>query len=143
MRPRKRYGKQLTIRDPECGFWVKFLKPEVIIGNTSRRTNELEEGQQGTAGATITIVHIFISYQVHLLMLKSTPYLFKSGTWTADLSPLLSTTGYCWKAVEMSAQHVGVPSTKKKTFVDCVRNHPSAAERLIKWKVRPTDMKAG
>ena len=47
--------------DPEYGSWVKSLKPKVIIGNTSRRTNKLEEGQQGTAGAATTIVQTFIS----------------------------------------------------------------------------------
>ena len=107
--------------DPEYRSWMKSLKPEVITGNTSRRTNELEEGQ-GTAGAATTIVQTFISSQVHLLMLESTPYLFKSATWTADLSSLLSTTGFCWKAVEMSAQQVGVPSTKRKIFVTCLRS---------------------
>ena len=127
--------------DPEYGFWVKPLKPEVIIGNTSRRAKKLEEGQQGTAGAATTIFHTFISSQAHLLMLGSTPYLLKSATWTADLSPLLSTTGYCWKAVEMSAQQVGVPSTKRKTFFACIRNHPSAEQRLTRWKTRLTDMR--
>ena len=81
--------------DSEYSFWIKSLKPEVIIGNTSRGENELEEGQQGTAGVATTIVHIFISYQAHLLMPESTPYLLKSATWTTGLSPLLSTTGYC------------------------------------------------
>ena len=66
--------------DPEYGYGVKSLKPEVVIGNISRRTNELEEGQQGTAGAATTIVHTFISSQVHLLVLESTPYLLKSAT---------------------------------------------------------------
>ena len=127
--------------DPEYGSWVKSLKPEVIIGNTSRRTNELEEGpQQGTAEEATIIVQSFNSSQAHLLMLESTPYLLMSETWTADLSPLLSTTGYCWKAVEMSAQQVGAPSTKR-TFVACVRNHPSAEERLIRWKARRTAMR--
>ena len=72
-------------------------------------------------------------------MLESTPYLLKSATWTDNLSPLLSTTGYCWKAVEMSAQQVGVPSTKKKTSFVCVQNHLSAEERLTRWKARLTD----
>ena len=135
MHPRERHGNQSTAKrtctgDSEYGSWVKSLKPEVIIGNTSRRANELEEGQQGTAGAATTIVHTFLSSQAHLLMLKSTPYLLRSATWTADLSPLLSTTGYYWKAVEISTQHVGVPSNKRKTFVVCVRNHPNAEERL-------------
>ena len=31
--------------ESENGSWVKSLKPEIIIGNTSRRANELEEGQ--------------------------------------------------------------------------------------------------
>ena len=53
---------------------------------------------------------------------------------------ILSTTGYCWKAVEVSVQQVGVPSTKRRTSVACVRNHPSAEERLIRWKARVTDM---
>ena len=97
-------------------------------GRTSRRANELEEGQQGTAGAATTIVHTFIFSQAHLFMLESTPYFLKSATWTDDLTPLLSTTGYCWKAVEMSAQQVRVLSTKRKTFVACTRSHPSAEE---------------
>ena len=50
-------------------------------------------------------------------------------------------TGYCWKAVETSAQQVGVPSTKKRTFVTCVRNHPSVEERHMRWKARRTDMR--
>ena len=61
------------------------------------------------------------------------------ATWTIDLSPLLSTTDYCWKTVEISAQQVGVPSTKRRTFVACVRNHPCPEERLIGWKARLTD----
>ena len=127
--------------DPEHGSRVKSLKPEVVIGNTSRRANGLEEGQQGTAGTAPTIVHTFISSQPHLLILKSTPYLLKSATWTVDLSPLLSTTGHCWKAVDLPAQQVGVPSTKRKIFVICVRNHPRTEERLIRWKARLTDMR--
>ena len=110
--------------------------------NTSKRANELEAGQQGTVGAATTIVHTFIFSQAHLLKLEKTPYLLKTATWTDDLTPLLSTTGYCWNAVEMSAQQVGVPSTKGKTFVACVGNHPSAEERLTRWRVRPTDMRA-
>ena len=85
--------------DPEYGSWVKSLKLEVVIGSLPMGVSELKEGQQGTAGEATTIVHNFISSQAHLLMLESTPYLLKSATWTADLSPLLSTTGYCWKAV--------------------------------------------
>ena len=42
----------------------------------------------------------------------------------------------------MSAQQVGVPSNKRKTFVACVRNHPNAEERLsTRWKARLTDMR--
>ena len=48
--------KQTCLGDPEYGSWVKSLKPEVITGNTSRRTSELEEGPQCTAGASTTIV---------------------------------------------------------------------------------------
>ena len=59
--------------DPEYGSWEKSRKPGVIIGNTSRRANELEEGQQGTAGAATNIVHTFISSHAHLLILESTP----------------------------------------------------------------------
>ena len=70
--------------DLEYGSWVKSRKPEVIIGNTSRRVNELEEGQQGIAGAAINIAYTFISSQAHLLILESTPYLLKSVTWTDD-----------------------------------------------------------
>ena len=73
-------------------------------------------------------------------MLESMPYLLKSSTWTVDPPPLLSTTGYCWKAVEMAAQQVGVSSTKKRTFVACVRSCPSAEGRLIRWKARQTNM---
>ena len=67
---------------PEDDSWMKSIKQKIIIGNTSRRTNELEEGQQDTTGAATTIVHTFISSRVHLLMLESTPYLLKSATWT-------------------------------------------------------------
>ena len=41
----------------------------------------------------------------------------------------------------MSAQQAGIPSTKRETLVACVRNHPSAEERLIRWKARLTDMR--
>ena len=75
-------------------------------------------------------------------MLGSTPYLLNSATRTTDFSPLPSTTGYSWKAVKMSAQQVRVPSTKRKTFVACTQNHPSAEERLTTWKVRLTNMRA-
>ena len=47
--------------DPKYGSWVKSLKLEAIIGNISRRTSELEEGPQGTAGAANTIGRAFIS----------------------------------------------------------------------------------
>ena len=110
--------------------------------DTSRRANELKGGQQSTVGAATTIVHTFVSSQAHILMLESTSYLLKSATWTDDLTPLLSTTGYCWKAVEMSTQQVGVPSTKRKTFVACVRNHLGAEERLTRWRARLTDTRA-
>ena len=134
--------KRTCAGDPEYGSWVKSLKPEVIIGNMPWMANELEEGQQSTAGAATTTVHTFISSQVYLLMLESTPYLLKSATWTDGLTPLLSTTGYCLKAVQMSAQQVGVPSTKSKPFVACVQTHPSADERLTRWRARLTDMRA-
>ena len=127
--------------DSKDGPWVKSRKPEVIIGNTSRRANELEEGQQGTTGAVTNIFYIFISSQIHLLTLESTPYLLRCANWMDDLSPLLSTTGCCWKAVELSAQQVEVPSTKRKTFVACVRNHPNAEECLARWKAKLTDMR--
>ena len=42
----------------------------------------------------------------------------------------------------MSAQQVGVPSTKRKTFVAYVRNHPNAEERLTRWRTRLTDTRA-
>ena len=35
-----------------------------------------------------------------------------------------------------------VPSTKRKTFVACVGNHPSAEERLTRWRARLTDIRA-
>ena len=38
--------KRTCPEDPEYGSWVKSLKPEVIIGNTSRKANELEEAPQ-------------------------------------------------------------------------------------------------
>ena len=133
--------KRMCPGDPDYGSWVKSHKPEVIIGDTSRRANELEEGQQGTTGAATNIVHTFISSQAHLLILESTPYLLKSAKWMDDLSPLLSTTGCYWEAVELSAQQVGVPSTKRKTFVACVWNLPNAEERLARWKARLTDMR--
>ena len=41
----------------------------------------------------------------------------------------------------MSAQQVGVPSAKRKTFVAYVQNHPNAEERLTRWKARLTDMR--
>ena len=66
--------------------------------------------------------------------------LLKSAIWTADLSLLLLTAGYSWKAVEMSAQQIGVPSTKRKTSVACVQNHLRAEERLIRLKARLTNM---
>ena len=102
--------------------------------------NELEEGQQGTAGEATTIFYTFIFSQAHLLMLESTPYFLKSATFLS--TTLLSTTGYCWKAGEMSAQQARVLSTKRKTFVACTRNHPSAEERPTRWRARPTDMRA-
>ena len=126
MHPRERHGNQRKVHM-----------------NVPRRTGirSLGEGQEGTIGEATTIVHTFISSQAHLLMLESTPYLLKSATWADNLSPLLPTTGYSWKAVEMSAQQVGVPSTKRKIFVACVRDHPSTEERLIRWKARLTDMR--
>ena len=87
------------------------------------------------------LVQVSIYSQAHLLILESTPLLLKSATRTANLSPPLSTTGYYWKSVGMSAQHVGAPSTKRSTFVACVRNHPSVEERLIRWKIRLTNMR--
>ena len=133
--------KRTCSGDPEYGSWVKSLKPEEIIGNKSRRTSELEKGPQGTAGAAATVVQAFIFSPAHPLMLESTPYLLKSATWTADRSPLLSTIGYCWKAVEISVQQVGISSTKRRMFVACVQSHSSAEERLIRGKARLTDMR--
>ena len=128
--------------DSEYGSWVKSLKPEAIIGKISRRTSELEqEGPRGTASAATVFVQAFIFSQAYLLLLENTPYLLKSAICTVDLSPLLSTTGYCWKTVEMSAQQIGVPSTKRRIFVACVRNHSSAEERLIRWTARLTNMR--
>ena len=77
-----------------------------------------------------TYIHTytFISSQAHLLMLESTMYLLTSATWTDDLTPLLSTTGYCWKAVEMSPQQVGIPSTKRNTSLSLV-SEPIQARR--------------
>ena len=40
----------------------------------------------------------------------------------------------------MSAQQVGVPSTNRRPFVACVRNHPNAEGRVIRWKARMTGM---
>ena len=91
------------------------------------------------AGTATTIVQAFISSQTYLLMMESTTYLLKWATWTAVLSLLLSITGYCWKVVEMSAQQLGVPSTKKRRFVACVRNHSSGEKGIIIWKVRLTN----
>ena len=113
--------EQTSPGDPKHVFWVKSLKPVAIIGNTSRITSKLEqEGPQATARAATTIVQAFISFQDHPLMLESTPYLTKSATWTADRLSFLSTTGYSWKAVEMSAQWIGIPSTKRRAYVACV-----------------------
>ena len=113
--------EQTCSGDPEYGSCVKLLKPEATIGNTSRRTSELElEEPQGTARAVTTIVEPFILSQAHLLMLESTPYLLKSATSITDLAPLLWTAGYCWEAIEMSTQQAGVPSTKRRILVDCV-----------------------
>ena len=106
--------KQTSPEDPEYGSWVKSLKSEEIIGITSRRTSELEpEGLQGTAKAATVHVQAFNNTQAHLLIPERMPYPLKSATWTANLSLLLSTTDYCWKAVEVSAQLVGVPSSKR------------------------------
>ena len=41
----------------------------------------------------------------------------------------------------MSAQQVGVPSTKSKTFITYFRNHPNAEKRLTWWKARLTDIR--
>ena len=115
--------------DPEYDSWVKSLKP-----------NHWKYIQEGKRAGGRTTMHSRSSYHhcPHLHLLPSPPldavipYLLKSATWTDDLTPLLSTTGYCLKAVEMLAQQVGVPSTKRKTFVACVRNHPSAEEHLTR-----------
>ena len=119
--------------DPEYGYWVKSLKP-----------NHWECIQEGKRAGERTTRHSRSSYHhcPHLPLFPSppldavTPYLLKSATWTDDLTPLLSTTGYCLKAVEMSTRQVEVPSTKRKLFVACVRNHPSAEERLTWWRAR-------
>ena len=41
----------------------------------------------------------------------------------------------------MSAQQVGVPSTKRRIFVAGDRNNPSAEECLTRWKARLTSMR--
>ena len=38
--------KRTSLGDPEYDSWVRSLKPEAIIGNTSRRTSELEQKEQ-------------------------------------------------------------------------------------------------
>ena len=126
MRPREEHGNQRTVKrtcpgDLKYGSWMKSLRPEVIIENTSSKANELKEGQQGTAGAAAIIVHTFISSQACLLMVESTPCLLKSATCTADLSPLLSTAGHCWKAIEMSVQQVGVFNQEENTRRLCLK----------------------
>ena len=146
MRPRKRHGNHRTVQtNLSRTSGVRFL------GEVSQtRSNHWEHNQEGERLGGRTTRHGRSSHhpRPQLYFLSSPPldagnyttYLFKSVTWTADLSALPSTTGYCWKAVEMSAQQIGVPSTKSRTFVACVRNHPSAEEGLIRWKARLTDM---
>ena len=107
-------------------------------------TGHTQEGKRA-GGRTTRYNRSSYHHCPHLHLLPSPP--LDAGkyavppTWTDDLTPLLSTTGYCWKAVEMSAQQVEVPSTKRKTFVACIRNHPSAEERLTRWRARLTDMR--
>ena len=119
--------------DPECGSWVKSLK---------RNHWECIQEDKRAGGRTTRHSRSSHHHRPHLHILPSppldavTPYLLKSATWTDGLTPLLSITGYCLKAVEMSARQVEVTSTKRKTFVACVRNHPSAEERLTRWRVR-------
>ena len=110
-----------------CGGGVAFGHGMTFSNSqmSPTTTGHTQEGKR--AGGRTTrhsksshpIVHTFIFSQAHLFMLESTPYFLKTATWTDDLTPLLSTTGYCWKAVEMSAQQVRVLSTKKETFVAC------------------------
>ena len=63
------------------------------------------------------------------MMLESTPY-----------PPQVSNLDSRSQAVEISAQQVGVSSTKRRPFVVCVRIHPSTEEHLIRWKARVTSM---
>ena len=67
-------------------------------------TADLPASAAHTFPSHTALVQAFINSQAHLLLLKSTSYLLKSVTWTTNVSPLLSTTGYCSKAVEISVQ---------------------------------------
>ena len=147
MRSRERYSNQRNVqtnlsRRSRVRFQgIVSLEPEAIIGNISRRTSELkQEGQRRTARAATALVQAFINNHARLLIPEKTPYLLKAATWTADLSLLLWTTCHCWKAVEMSMQLVGVPSTKR-VFVACVQTHPSMEEPLTRWKARLISMR--
>ena len=123
--------------DPEYGSWVESLKPEVIIRNTTRRTNEPEEGQQDTAGAVTTIVHTFISSQTHLLMLEK-KYTVPPQDGNLDGRPL--TTPVDHRLLLESGRDVSPtgrgPLNQEENIHRLCPNHPSAEERLTRWKAR-------
>ena len=113
------------------------------IGNNCPRTNErqLEEIQVAARAAT-SVVRIFVESPARLLVLESTSNLLRSITWTTDLQPSLAAAGCSWRAVELSAQQVGVSSTKKRTYIAGARYVPDAEERLVRWEARLNKAKA-
>ena len=119
------------------------LKPEAIIENTPKRTSELEpEGPQGTARAVTALVQAFNYSQVDLLILEKHAVPPQVGN--LDSRSLTIAVDY---RLQLESDQDVRPTGRSplnqegSAFVVCVRSHPSAEERLIRWKVRLTNMR--
>jgi len=113
---------------------MKALKPEVMLGDSCRRFHEqgLEEARESTQAA-ISMVKTFVESDAHLLVLQSTSQLINSVEWTSDLLPLLTREGCSWTSTGLSAIQVGLPSTKRRTYIVCVRGVTKPEEKLLRW----------
>ena len=104
--------------------------------------------QEGKRAGGRTTRHSRSSYHrcPHLYLLTSPP--LDAGKYTVPPQVVWTdrTTPVNHRLLLESSRDVSptsrVPSTKRKTFVACVGNHPSEEERLPRWRARLTDMRA-
>ena len=147
MRPRERYGNQRHVQqtspgDLEYDFCVKSFKPEAIIANTSlggsaswsRKDRKARQEQSPPLSKTS-----FLS--------SPTPDAGKHAELpqVSNLYSLSLTIPVAFRLLLESGRGANptdwTPLHQEETYIACVRNHPSAEERLIRRKARLTNMR--